>query len=531
MPNKDSGWNCPPERNRNNMKEPGRPVSFSWITSVRPCARKYVKENSMSAIKDLTPVEVWKHFHSLTQIPRPSKKEAGVIAHMKRFGEDLGLETIVDEVGNVIIKKPATPGMENRKTVVLQGHLDMVPQKNSDKTFDFEKDPIQTVIDGEWVTADGTTLGSDNGIGVAATMAVLESKSLRHGPVEALFTIDEETGMTGAFGLKPGLLDGDILINLDSEDEGELYVGCAGGIDVSASKKYTEEAAPAGHTTYHLHLKGLKGGHSGMDISLGRANANKLLFRFLMQAESDLKIRLSMAEGGDMRNAIPRESRAVIAVPKNSAMDFEKLVAGYQEMYRKEFAETEHGLSFTCEKTADSPKVVPAHEQYGFIRAIFACPNGVQRMSQSMKGLVETSNNLAVAKVKDGEFIALNLTRSSVDSAKEATAWKIAAVFQLVGADVQLTGSYPGWKPDMDSPILKVCQEVYRSNFGKVPEIKAIHAGLECGLLGGVYPNLDMISFGPTIRSPHSPDEKVEIKTVKKFWDFLVAVLGEIPSK
>lgn len=485
----------------------------------------------MSSIKDLSPQEVWKHFYTLTQIPRPSKKEAGIIEYMTNFGENLGLETLVDEVGNVIIKKPATPGMENRKTVVLQGHLDMVPQKNSDKEFDFEKDPIVPLIDGDWVTADGTTLGSDNGIGVAATMAILESTTLKHGPVEALFTVDEETGMTGAFGLKPGLLNADILINMDSEDEGELYVGCAGGIDVSASKTYTEENAPSAHTAYRVHARGLKGGHSGMDIPLGRANANKILFRFLMQAEADLKIRLSEATGGDLRNAIPRESQALVLVPSESADRFETMVNRYQEIYRKEFAETEPDLSFTIEKTNLPESVLPLQDQSKIIRAIFACPNGVQRMSQSMKGLVETSNNLAITSVKDGKFLALNLTRSSVDSAKEATAWKIAAVFQLIDAEVELSGEYPGWKPNMSSPILKTCQDVYHNRFGKIPEIKAIHAGLECGLLGGVYPNLDMISFGPTIRFPHSPDEKVEIGTVKKFWNFLVAILEEIPEK
>ncbi len=450
---------------------------------------------------------------------------------MKDFGEKLGLETMVDQVGNVIIKKPATPGMENRKTVVLQGHLDMVPQKNSDKEFDFEKDPIVAVIDGDWVKADGTTLGSDNGIGVAAAMAVLESTTLKHGPIEALFTVDEETGMTGAFGLKPGLLEGEILINMDSEDEGELYVGCAGGIDISATKSYDPEPVPQGYQAYRMNARGMKGGHSGMDIPLGRANANKVLFRFLMQAESDLDIRLAEAEGGDLRNAIPRESHATVLVPENSAADFEKMVEAYQVMYRNEFAETDPDIVFSCEKTGSPHGVVPSDEQYLFIRAIFACPNGVQRMSQSMAGLVETSNNLAIARVRDGSFQALNLTRSSVDSAKEATAWKIAAVFQLIGAEVELSGEYPGWKPDMESPILKTCQEVYHKKFGKVPEIRAIHAGLECGLLGGVYPQLDMISFGPTIRFPHSPDEKVEIETVRKFWEFLVAILEDVPMK
>jgi len=513
------------------MKKSVRPVSSSFMASIKPCAVKYIKEDTMSSIKDLAPQEVWKHFYALTQIPRPSKKEAEIIQYMKSFGENLGLETIVDDVGNVIIKKPATPGMENRKTAVLQGHLDMVPQKNNDTVFDFEKDPIVSLIDGDWVTADGTTLGSDNGIGVAAAMGVMESTTLKHGPIEALFTVDEETGMTGAFGIQPGLLNGDILINMDSEDEGELYVGCAGGIDVSASKSYAEENVPTGHQAYQVLAGGMKGGHSGIDIPLGRANSNKILFRFLMQAESDLKIRLSEASGGDLRNAIPRESQAVITLPSEASDKFEEMVGQYQGMYRKEFAETDPDLSFTCQKTSLPAKVVPQQDQSKFIRALFACPNGVQRMSQSMQGLVETSNNLAIVKVKDGDFLALNLTRSSVDSAKEATAWKIAAVFQLIDAQVELSGEYPGWKPNMDSPILKTCQEVYQKRFGKIPEIKGIHAGLECGLLGGVYPNLDMISFGPTIRFPHSPDEKVEISTVKKFWDFLVAILEELPEK
>jgi dipeptidase D len=510
-------------------------ASGALLSSIKPCAYREIraqqKEKQMSSIQSLEPKEIWGYFHMLTQIPRPSKKEQQVIETMKKFGEDLGLETIVDEVGNVIIKKPATPGMEKLKGVILQGHLDMVPQKNSDKEFNFESDPIEAYIDGEWVTANGTTLGSDNGIGVAAAMAVLASNTLQHGPIEALFTIDEETGMTGAFGLKPGLLEGEILINMDSEDEGELYVGCAGGIDVSASKRYSEEDPPDGYVAYSISLKGLKGGHSGMDIPLGRANANKLLFRHLMQAESDLHIRLSEAGGGDLRNAIPRESHAVVLVPENLAAQLENLVAETEAIYKKEFAETEPDLSLRCERTGLPAKVVPLKEQYQMIRAVFACPNGVQRMSQSMPGLVETSNNLAIVKIRSGLFEALNLTRSSVDSAKEATAWKIAAVFHLIGAEVALTGEYPGWKPNMDSAILKTCQDVYLKEFGKVPEIKAIHAGLECGLLGGVYPGLDMISFGPTIRFPHSPDEKVEIKTVKKFWEFLVAILKNIPEK
>lgn len=505
--------------------------SNSYLMSIRPCLFKHVKSNNMSEIKNLEPKEIWKNFYALTQIPRPSKKEAEVIAFMKKFGEDLGLDTIVDDVGNVIIKKPASAGMENRKTVVLQGHLDMVPQKNSDKVFDFENDPIECIIDGEWVSANGTTLGADNGMGVAASMAVLESKSLKHGPIEALFTIDEETGMTGAFGLKPGLLNADILMNLDSEDEGEMYVGCAGGIDVNAEKRYEEIKTPVNMTAYKIEAKGLKGGHSGVDIPLGRANANKIIFRFLMQAESDFGALIAEAGGGDLRNAIPREAYAIVTVPAFEAERFESFVANYDCIYKNEFADTEPDIAFTCTAVDTPAKVAKASEQYKIIRAVFATPHGVERMSAAMPGLVETSNNLAIVKIKDGKFSASCLTRSSVDTAKEATAWKIAAIYHLIDADVELEGSYPGWKPNMESPILKTARDVYNKNFGKIPEIKAIHAGLECGLLGGVYPNLDMISFGPTIRFPHSPDEKVQIDTVKKFWNFLVLLLENIPEK
>lgn len=485
----------------------------------------------MSDIRNLEPKKLWNYFHDLTQIPRPSKKEQKVIEYIKEFGKNNNLETIVDEVGNVIIRKPATKGMENRKGVILQTHLDMVPQKNSDKKHDFEKDPIETIIDGEWVKANGTTLGSDNGIGVSAALAVLASDDIPHGPVEGLFTIDEETGMTGAFGLKDDVLKGDILMNLDSEDEGELYVGCAGGIDVGAVKNYAEEVSPKGMLAYKISATGLKGGHSGVDIALGRANSNKLMFRFLMQAEADFGIRLAEAWGGDLRNAIPRESYSVVLVPEIKKEEFEEFVSGYNDMYRAEFAETEPDLSFTCEKTQVPDKVLNQGEQYRIIRAVFVCPNGVIRMSQSMKGLVETSNNLAIVKCKEGKFEAYCLTRSSVDTAKEAIAWKIAGVFQLINADVKLEGGYPGWKPNVNSPILKTMSNVYKDMFGKVPEIKAIHAGLECGLIGGVYPALDMISFGPTIRYPHSPDEKVNIESVGKFWKFLAASLKDVPVK
>ena len=485
----------------------------------------------MSDIRKLEPKQVWNFFHEITLIPRPSKKEQRMVDFVAGFGRKNNLETIVDKVGNVIIRKPATKGFEKRKGVILQTHLDMVPQKNSDKKHDFEKDPIETILDGDWVRANGTTLGSDNGIGVASALAVLASEELQHGPLEALFTVDEETGMTGAFALKKGLLKGDILMNLDSEDEGELYVGCAGGIDVSVRKDYGQEKPLQGMVALRVILKGLKGGHSGVDIALGRANSNKLLYRFLMQAESDFGIRLAEAAGGDLRNAIPREAYAIVLIPEIKAAPFKKFVKGYEKMYRAEFAETEPTLSFTAEKADIPPKVMKEGEQYKIIRALFACPNAVQRMSQAMPGLVETSNNLAIVKCINGKFQADCLTRSSVDSAKEATAWKIAAVFQLIGAEVTLSGSYPGWKPDMESPILKTTSQVYKTMYGKTPAIKAIHAGLECGILGGVYPGLDMISFGPTIKYPHSPDEKVNVPSVKKFFDFLCETLKQVPVK
>jgi dipeptidase D len=485
----------------------------------------------MSNIQNLEPKQVWIYFHEICQIPHPSKKEKKIVEHMKEFGRKNNLETVVDKTGNVIIRKPATKGMENRKGVIFQAHLDMVPQKNSDKKHDFEKDPVETVIDGEWVRANGTTLGSDNGIGVSAAMAVLASKTIKHGPLEALFTIDEETGMTGVFGLKKGLLKGEILMNLDSEDEGELYVGCAGGIDVSAMKKYSEEKTPGGLSAYKVVIKGLKGGHSGVDIAMGRANSNKLMFRFLMQAESDFAIRVAEAAGGDLRNAIPRESYSVVLVSPKKAKDFEKFVKRYEKIYRAEFTETEPTLSFKASKVDKPGKVMTKKDQYRIIRAIYACPHGVQRMSQAMKGLVETSSNLAIVKCLKGKFEVHNLTRSSVDSAKEATAWKIAAIFHLIDAEVILRGAYPGWKPNMQSPILNTMSKVYKDMYGKTPEIKAIHAGLECGILGGVYPDLDMISFGPTIRYPHSPDEKVNIESVRKFWDFMVETLKHIPVK
>jgi len=482
-------------------------------------------------ILDLEPKELWKHFYSLTQIPRPSKKEGAAVQFVREFGEHLDLETLVDDVQNVIIRKPATPGMENRKVVILQGHLDMVPQKNSNKEHDFEKDPIEAYVDGEWVTADGTTLGSDNGMGVAAAMAVLESTDLKHGPIEALFTVDEETGMTGAFGLKPGLLKGDILINMDSEDEGELYVGCAGGTNANMKFNYTEEAVPDDYIAFKLSVTGLKGGHSGIDIPLEKGNANKILNRYLWHASKEHGMRVSGISGGDLRNAIPREAFAIVTLPGQQKGKFLECVKKMEGIFKRELAAIDPDLSFRADDAEKPESVMDRDTQDRVLNAVYACPNGVIRMSNDMEGLVETSTNLAVVKSEKEQVDVLCLLRSSVDSAREDLKNMFRAVFEPAGAETTFDGEYPGWKPNMESPILKTMQDVYQKKFGKVPEIKAIHAGLECGLLGGVYPNLDMISFGPTIRFPHSPDEKVNIETVKKFWEFLVATLEEIPVK
>ncbi len=486
----------------------------------------------MSEIKNLNPQRVWKHFYSLTQIPRPSKKEAKIIEFMKNFGENLGLETIVDEIGNVIIRKPATPGMENRLGVIFQGHLDMVPQKNSDKQHDWENDPIEAFVDGEWVTANGTTLGADNGMGCAAAMAVLEAEDLEHGPIEALFTIDEETGMTGAENLKPGVLKGDILMNLDSEDEGELYVGCAGGVDVNISMKYDMVDAPkSGYTAYNLNVTGLKGGHSGMDINSGRSNSNKLLFRFLNHCIYHFDIKIAKINGGSLRNAIPRETFSTVMIENDKIDSFEAEVKKHEQIFMDELTATEPDLKMTAVKTENPEKVIEHSQMLNIIKAVFVCPHGVERMSDDMPGLVETSNNLAVVKCNDGEFIVNCLVRSSVETAKTAAMFKIGTAFDMIGADVKFEGGYPGWKPNMKSPILKTMLKTYEDLFGKTPEIKAIHAGLECGLLGSVYPKWDMISFGPTIRYPHSPDEKVNIESVEKFWKYIVETLKNVPVK
>jgi len=481
-------------------------------------------------ILKLQPSNLWNNFYSLTQIPRPSKKEAQVIAFMKKFGEDLGLETRVDEVGNVLIKKPATAGYENKKTVVLQSHLDMVPQKNSDKVHDFEKDPIDAYVDGDWVTADATTLGSDNGMGVSAAMSVLESKEIKHPAIEAIFTIDEETGMTGAFNLKPDFLKGDIMLNLDSEDEGELYIGCAGGINTNATGNYKLENVPDGYKAFRVDVKGLKGGHSGLDIVLKRGNAIKILNRLLLNTNEKLGVLIAEFDGGNLRNAIPREAYAIALVPEAEIATFKVYTKEIQNVHINTIATEDTGLTISLTEIALPEKMMSFDDIDKFTNAIHDLPNGVIEMSKDMENTVETSTNLAVVRAKDGKIEFSSLQRSFSDTAKDELSQKMKSILEKSGYQAEVEGSYPGWKPNIDSPILKTMKEIYHTKFDKIPEVKSIHAGLECGLIGGIYPNLDMISFGPTIRFPHSPDEKVKIDTVQKFWDFLVATLENIPE-
>ncbi len=482
-------------------------------------------------LTELHPTLLWGFFNDICQIPHPSKKEEAIVHYVKGVGERLGLETEVDHVGNVVIRKPASPGMTDRQTVILQSHLDMVPQKNNDTQHDFEKDPIKAYVDGDWVKADGTTLGADNGIGAAAALAVLASGELEHGPLECLFTIDEETGMTGAFELKPDFLKGKILINMDSEDEGELYIGCAGGIDTNAFFSYKEEPAPGNHKAYRVDVKGLKGGHSGLDIHLGRGNAIKLLNRLLWQAERELGLRLSMVDGGSLRNAIPREAMAIITIPQENKEKLETLAREMLALWKNELGKTDPELQLLLKETEMPATVMDIEATRNIFNGVYGCPNGAIRMVSDMPEVVETSTNLAVLKSENGTVEAATLQRSSVDSAKQDLCNMMRVVFEMAGARVEQSGEYPGWKPNVDSPILKTMSDVYEKLYGKTPRQKVIHAGLECGILGGTFPHLDMISFGPTIRNPHSPDEMVNISTVKLFYDFLLETLKHVPKQ
>jgi dipeptidase D len=482
-------------------------------------------------VENLPPKALWKNFLGLCSVPHPSKKEEKIREHVVKFGKKLGLETIVDGVGNVIIRKPATKGKEKLKGIILQGHLDMVPQKNTDTIHNFEKDPISLRIDGEWVKAKGTTLGADNGIGVAAAMTVLESNDIEHGPIECLFTTDEETGMTGAVGLKPKVLKGDILLNLDSEDEGELYIGCAGGINTASVFKYKQEKAKAGSIAFEIVVKGLKGGHSGLDINLGRANANKVMIRLLWLAKKQMKLRLSAFEGGNLRNAIPREAFAKVVIPAADEKKFKKFLSDLTKQLKIQFHAADPDLAITVSKINLPASIIDEKTENNMINAVYGCPNGVIGMSVDMPNLVETSSNLAIVKSGKGIIEVMCLLRSSVELAKSDLANQIESVFVNAGADVTHSGDYPGWKPNVYSEILTLSKLIYHKLYKKEPEVKAIHAGLECGLLGMTYPKWDMISFGPTIRNPHSPDEKVNIPSVEKFWNFLIHILKSVPVK
>ena len=477
-------------------------------------------------IRNLEPVALWNNFSDLNAVPRPSKKEEKVRQFMVDFGNKLNLATLVDPIGNVIIKKSASSGMENRKTIVMQSHLDMVCQKNNDTDFDFDSMGINMLIDDDWVKADGTTLGADNGIGVAAIMSILESTDIAHPAVEALFTIDEETGMTGALGLEAGYLDGEILLNLDTEDDNEIGVGCAGGIDITATKAYTPVAVPASSKAYKITVKGLRGGHSGMDIHRGFGNANKIMNRILFALNDYVSI--AEIDGGSLRNAIPRESNVIITCTDDAKANsvFDEITGAI----RNEYHSLENDLELLIAATDLPDTVMTDAEQASLIKSIYAIHNGVFRMSPDIDGLVETSNSLARIIVKDGSVEILCLTRSSVDSGKMDLAYHIKSGLELGGFEVELSGSYPGWKPNPASDILKVLEGIYADIFGKKPDVLACHAGLECGILGTNYPEMDMISFGPNIRGAHSPDERVSISSTQKFWKYLLGILKNIPK-
>ena len=482
-------------------------------------------------IRNLEPKALWNKFADLNAVPRPSKKEDRVIEFMKNFGNSLGLETFEDEIRNVIICKPATAGMENRKPIVLQGHLDMVHQKNADTVFDFDTQGIEMYVDGDWVRARGTTLGADNGLGVAMIMAILESKTIKHPAIEALFTIDEETGMTGALNLKGGILKGEILLNLDTEEDDEIDIGCAGGIDVTATRSYHEEETPEDSVGYTITVKGLNGGHSGMDIHKGLGNANKIMNRLLFDAFENFGLQVSEINGGSLRNAIPRESVAKVIV---AGMYDEAYIFDMQEIIndiKTEFKTTEPNLTIEIEKCDLPKRVMDLGVQEGIIRSIYAAHNGVYRMSADMEDLVETSNNVARVIIKDGEISIGCLTRSSVETSKFDLANALRSAFELCGCEVNLSGSYPGWAPNVKSEILDLLVKIYEKQNNEKPKVVACHAGLECGILGTNYPEMDMISFGPTIQGAHSPDERASIQSSQKFWKFVLEILENIPVK
>ncbi len=480
------------------------------------------------ALKNLQPAAVWHYMGELMNIPRPSKHEEKVSAYLQNFGKEHGYETLVDEVGNVLIRKPAFKGYENAPGVCLQAHMDMVCEKNGDKDFDFLTQPIQAFVEEGWLVGDGTTLGADDGIGVAAALAILDDKNIQHGPLECLFTVDEETGLTGAGNLHTDWLKSDILLNFDDEDEGEYCIGCAGGIDTTVAIDYTTRPVPAGEASYRIRVFGLQGGHSGDDINRGRGCANKILNRILWNATEQCKVGLARIDGGNLRNAIAREAWADIVVAYDFEEEFKKLVTGYAEHIKFEFRSTEPNLQVVFEPIEQPACLIDRQTQYNLLNSLYACAHGVLAMSREIENFVETSTNLASIKMDDKQIHIATSQRSSVESAKFAAAQKIEATFRMIGAHVSHGDGYPGWTPNPESKVLKVGVETYKRMFGHEPIVRAIHAGLECGLIGEKYPKMDMISYGPTLRGVHAPGEKIEIKTVQMFWDLTCEILKNL---
>ena len=485
----------------------------------------------MNDIRNLKPECVWRNFHALTQVPRPSGHREQVQQFLLDFAKKADVEAFQDPAGNIVMRKPATPGMENRKPVILQAHMDMVPQKTKESTHNFETDPIETWIDGEWVKAKGTTLGADDGLGIAAIMAVMEAKDLKHGPIEALCTADEESGMFGANDLPAGELKGEILLNLDTEDEGEMIIGSAGGIDITATLEYKEAETDPEDAAVKVTLKGLRGGHSGLEIGEGRANANKLMARFLRSAISECSARLASWNGGNMRNAIPFECEAIITLPKDNVEALKELVADWKEQFADDYKGIESGIDFFADDVETPTTEVPVEIQDNLLNAIYACHDGVIRYIPSIPNIVETSSNLAIVNIGDGKAAVKILARSASESMKDYIAETIESCFNMAGMKVTLSGGYGGWNPNTDSEIVKVMAKIYKDLFGTEAKVQVVHAGLECSIILGKYPGLDICSFGPTLRSPHTANERALIPTVPKFWDFLVKTLEEIPCK
>ncbi|MBS9433723.1 beta-Ala-His dipeptidase [Photorhabdus hainanensis] len=490
-----------------------------------------MSELSQSELSQLSPQPLWDIFAKICSIPHPSYHEEALATHIVQWAQEKGLHVERDQVGNILIRKPASKGLENRKAVVLQAHLDMVPQKNNDTAHDFTKDPIRPYIDGEWVTAQGTTLGADNGIGLASALAVLADDNVKHGPLEVLLTMTEEAGMDGAFGLQPGWLQADILINTDSEEEGEIYMGCAGGIDFTTTLALTREAVPAHYKTLKLIIKGLKGGHSGCDIHVGLGNANKLLARFLAAHTQELGLKLLDFQGGTLRNAIPREGHVIVAIPADKATQLTQLKDKYLDILKNEYAIVEKNLTVLLEEVETDIQALTDDCQNRFIALLNSTPNGVIRMSDVIKGVVETSLNVGVVAMEQDKVNIICLIRSLIDSGKSYIIGMLSSLAKLSNAEIYAKGDYPGWQPDASSPVMHLVRETYQQLFDKIPNIMVIHAGLECGLFKKPYPDMDMVSIGPTITGAHSPDEQVHIKSVGQYWQLLTAILKAIPEK